>query len=118
MCCQSSELLKWVVGTVFSAVLSMEQIDVTNVVAAGGAQHLFSHWRLEEFHSSERAGKLSAVKYRDRLDRVPCRRFRITCIVLDVSPFHFCVLYAGPVLRTSLWRVAAVLIEMDRLRWE
>ena len=86
VCCQSSELLKWVVASVFSAVLSMGQIDVTNVVPAGGAQRLFSHWRVEEFHSSERAGKLSTVKYRDRLGIVPCRRSRVTYIVPDVSP--------------------------------
>ena len=86
LCCQSSELLKWAVASVFSAVMSMGQIDVTNVVPAGGAQHLFSHWRVEEFQSSERAGKLSAVKNRNGLDRVPCRPSRITYIVLDVSP--------------------------------
>jgi hypothetical protein len=62
------------------------QIDVTNVVPAGGAQHLFSHWRVKEFYSGERAGKLSAVKNRDGLDRVPYRPSRITYIVLDVSP--------------------------------
>jgi hypothetical protein len=84
--CQSSELLKWAVASVFSAVMSMVQIDVTNVVPAGGAQHLFPHWRVEKFHSSERAGKLSSVKNRDGLDRVPCRPSRITYIVLDVSP--------------------------------
>ena len=83
---KSSELLKWALVSVFSAVMSMGQIDVTNVVPAGGDQHLFSHWRVEEFHSSERAGKLSAVKNRDGLDRVPCRPSRITYIVLDVSP--------------------------------
>jgi hypothetical protein len=64
----------------------MGQIDVTNVVPAGGARHLFSHWRVEEFHSSERAVKLSAVKNRNRLDRVPCRPSGITYIALDVSP--------------------------------
>jgi hypothetical protein len=89
VCCQFSELLKRIVASVFSTVLSMGQIDVTNVVPAGGAQHLFSHWRMEEFHSSERAGKLSAVKYRDRLDTVPCRRCRITYIVADVLPLFF-----------------------------
>jgi hypothetical protein len=79
--CQSFELLKWALDGVFSAVVSTGQIDVTNVVPAGGAQHLFSHWWVEEFHSSERAGKLSAVKNRDGLDRVPRRPSRITYIV-------------------------------------
>ena len=86
MYCQSPELLKWAATSVFSAVMSTGQIDVTNVVAAGGAQHLFSHWRVEEFHSSERAEKLSAVKNIDGLNRVPCRPSRITYIVLDVAP--------------------------------
>jgi hypothetical protein len=119
--CQSSELLKWAVASVFSAVMSMGQIDVTDVVPAGGAERLFSHWRVEEFHNSERTGKLSAVKNRDGVDRVPCRPSRITYIVLDVftaflSPIQFCVLlYPGSVLLSSLWWFMAGCFDTDGL---
>jgi hypothetical protein len=79
---------------------------------------------VEEFHSSERAGRLSAVKNRYGLDRVPCRPFRITYIVLDVSPLFsrpfsfvfsfnkalFFLVYGGSWL--------AVLILMDCLCWK
>jgi hypothetical protein len=119
--CQSSELLKWAVASVFSAVMFMGQIDVTNVVPAGGTEHLFSHWRVEEFHNTERAGNLSAVKNRGGVDRVPCRPSRITYIVLDVftafpSPIQFCVLlYPGSVLLSSLWWFMAGCFDTDGL---